>query len=147
MDRRRFIAGCAATTGFIAFGGYVVSKRTDLQAEGLLQASLCPLFGAQFKALADRFTTEALMFTLTEKKVLSRSKALDVRRVSELARSDEMKAYNQFFFEYDETPLLTVNCTEIDIIKKQGDYKNLLREILNMRKGKLKKHYISISSK
>jgi len=57
------------------------------------------------------------------------------------------QAYNQFFFEYDETPLLTVNCTEIDIIKKQGDYKNLLREILNMRKGKLKKHYISISSK
>ncbi len=57
------------------------------------------------------------------------------------------QAYNQFFFEYDETPLLTVNCTEIDIVKKQVDYKNLLREILNMRKAKLDKHYVSISSR
>jgi len=57
------------------------------------------------------------------------------------------QAYNQFFFEYDETPLLTVNCTEIDIVKNQGDYKNLLREILNMRKAKLDKHYVSISSR
>jgi deoxyguanosine kinase len=60
---------------------------------------------------------------------------------------DLCQAYNQFFFEYDETPLLTVNCTEIDIVKNQADYKNLLREILSMRKAKLKKHYVSISSK
>lgn len=57
------------------------------------------------------------------------------------------QAYNQFFFEYDETPLLTVNCTEIDIVKNQGDYKNLLREILTMRKARLDKHYVSISSR
>jgi deoxyadenosine/deoxycytidine kinase len=57
------------------------------------------------------------------------------------------QAYNQFFFEYDETPLLTVNCTEIDIVHNQSDYKNLLKEILQMRKAKLDKHYVSISSK
>lgn len=57
------------------------------------------------------------------------------------------QAYNQFFFEYDDTPLLTVNCTEIDIVKNQGDYKNLLREILTMRKARLEKHYVSISSR
>jgi len=57
------------------------------------------------------------------------------------------QAYNQFFFEYDETPLLTVNCTEIDIVRNESDYKHLLKEILNMRKGKLDKHYVSISSK
>jgi deoxyadenosine/deoxycytidine kinase len=57
------------------------------------------------------------------------------------------QAYSQFFFQYDETPLLTVNCTEIDIVKNESDYKNLLKEILNMRKGKLEKHYVSISSK
>ncbi|MCC6272359.1 MAG: deoxynucleoside kinase [Deltaproteobacteria bacterium] len=56
------------------------------------------------------------------------------------------QAYNQFFFEYDETPLLTVNCTEIDIVKNEEDYRNLLKEILNMRKAKLDKHYVSISS-
>lgn len=57
------------------------------------------------------------------------------------------QAYNQFFFEYSESPLLTVNCTEIDIVKNEADYKNLLKEILGMRKGKLQKHYVSISSK
>lgn len=57
------------------------------------------------------------------------------------------QAYNQFFFQYDETPLLTVNCTEIDIVNNQSDYKNLLKEILQMRKAKLDKHYVSISSK
>ncbi|MDX1386007.1 MAG: deoxynucleoside kinase [bacterium] len=60
---------------------------------------------------------------------------------------DLCQAYNQFFFEYDDTPLLTVNCSEIDIVKNRGDYKNLLREILNMRKAKLDKHYVSISSR
>lgn len=57
------------------------------------------------------------------------------------------QAYNQFFFEYDDTPLLTVNCTEIDIVKNESDYKNLLKEILSMRKGNKDKHYVSISSK
>lgn len=57
------------------------------------------------------------------------------------------QAYSQFFFSYDETPLLTVNCTEIDIVGQESDYKNLLKEILNMRKSKKDKHYISISSK
>jgi len=60
---------------------------------------------------------------------------------------DLCRAYNHFFFQYNDTPLLTVNCTEIDIVRKPGDYKNLLREILNMRKAKLDKHYVSISSK
>lgn len=57
------------------------------------------------------------------------------------------QAYNQFFFEYNETPLLTVNCTEIDIVRNQEDYKNILKEVLAMQKAKLDKHYVSISSK
>ncbi len=56
-------------------------------------------------------------------------------------------AYNQFFFQYDDSPLLTVNCTEIDIVRNESDYKHLLKEILSMSKKKLDKHYISISSK
>ncbi len=57
------------------------------------------------------------------------------------------QAYNQFFFQYDGTPLLTVNCTEIDLVNKDEDYQNLLREILHMRKARLEKHYVSISSR
>lgn len=57
------------------------------------------------------------------------------------------QTYNQFFFTYDETPLLTINCSEIDIVRHEQDYQNLLKEILHMKKTKLKKHYVSISSR
>jgi deoxyadenosine/deoxycytidine kinase len=55
--------------------------------------------------------------------------------------------YNRFFFSYTETPLLVVNCSEIDFVEKPEDYRNLLKEIVQMRKQKLQKHYVSISSK
>lgn len=77
-----------------------------------------------------------------KKRGIRHEKSISGNYIEELCQ-----AYNQFFFEYDDTPLLTVNCSEIDIVKNQGDYKNLLREILAMRKKKLKKHYVSISSK
>lgn len=57
------------------------------------------------------------------------------------------QGYNQFFFKYDETPLLTVNCSEIDIVKNKSDYENLCKEVLKMQHAKLKNHYVSISSK
>ncbi len=57
------------------------------------------------------------------------------------------QAYNQFFFQYDETPLLTVNCNEIDIINEEADYNFLIKEIAAMEHSSLKKHYITISSK
>ncbi|MCB1214916.1 MAG: deoxynucleoside kinase [Deltaproteobacteria bacterium] len=60
---------------------------------------------------------------------------------------DLSEAYNQFFFHYDEAPVLTVNCTEMDILEQDLDYQFLLKEILAMANNKLKKHYVSISSK
>ena len=60
---------------------------------------------------------------------------------------DLAQAYNRFFFSYNETPLLVVNCSEIDFVEKPDDYRNLLKEIVQMRKQKLDKHYVSISSK
>jgi len=45
------------------------------------------------------------------------------------------KAYNNFFFRYNETPLLVVNTSSIDFVKREADLKNLLREIQNTDKG------------
>jgi len=45
------------------------------------------------------------------------------------------KAYNQFFFRYQETPLLVVNTSSIDFVKREADLKNLLREIRNTDRG------------
>ena len=45
------------------------------------------------------------------------------------------KAYNNFFFHYNETPLLVVNASSIDYVKREADLKNLVREIENTDKG------------
>jgi deoxyadenosine/deoxycytidine kinase len=52
------------------------------------------------------------------------------------------EAYNRFFFTYTETPLLTVNVTDIDFVKNKSDYENLVREILSSKRGT--KHYVAI---
>ncbi len=55
-------------------------------------------------------------------------------------------AYSRFFFSYQETPLLVVNCSEMNFVEKPEDYKIILREVLHMKKHKLDKHYVTISS-
>lgn len=45
------------------------------------------------------------------------------------------EAYNRFFFTYSETPLLTVNVSDIDFVRNKKDYENLVREILATKRG------------
>lgn len=45
-------------------------------------------------------------------------------------------AYNDFFFKYDASPLLTVNTSDIDFVNNQDDYQMLIREIRDLKKGK-----------
>ena len=45
------------------------------------------------------------------------------------------EAYNYFFFHYDQSPLLVVNTSEIDFVKRKEDLSQLLREIKRMKKG------------
>lgn len=44
-------------------------------------------------------------------------------------------AYNTFFFHYKETPLLVVNTSSLDYVKRDSDLRNLIREIRNTEKG------------
>ena len=44
-------------------------------------------------------------------------------------------AYRDFFFYYDETPLLVVDSSEIDFVDDPGDLEDLLREIDRTSKG------------
>lgn len=44
-------------------------------------------------------------------------------------------AYTNFFHYYDDTTLLVVNCTEIDLVSHDADYEQLLDYILTMRSG------------
>jgi len=55
------------------------------------------------------------------------------------------QAYNQFFFRYDESPLLVVNTSEIDFVTSSQDMADLVREINNMGSGT--QHYIPLGSR
>lgn len=56
-----------------------------------------------------------------------------------------VKAYNEFFFHYTDTPLLVINTSDIDFVNNESDLENLLQVIRKMRKGT--QHYIPLSSK
>ncbi len=45
------------------------------------------------------------------------------------------EAYNKFFFHYNETPLLVINCTVIDFVNNQDDFNELARQIMRPHSG------------
>ncbi len=45
------------------------------------------------------------------------------------------EAYNRYFFNYDESPLLIINTSEVDFVRRPEDFQDLVREIRRMRKG------------
>ena len=42
-------------------------------------------------------------------------------------------AYHQFFHHYHETPLLEINCTELDFVKRKEDFEYILSSIQTFR--------------
>jgi deoxyadenosine/deoxycytidine kinase len=55
------------------------------------------------------------------------------------------QAYNRFFFDYDDTPLLVVNTSDIDFVSSSNQLADLIKEINNMGSGT--QHYIPLGSK
>ncbi len=55
------------------------------------------------------------------------------------------EAYKDFFFHYEETPLLVVNCSEIDFVAHSEDTRDLIREIRGVGPGV--QHYIPLGSR
>ena len=51
--------------------------------------------------------------------------------------------YTQFFFDYDESALLTVNTESVDLINSADDYHAILEKINNIHSGR---HYFNQSS-
>lgn len=60
-------------------------------------------------------------------------------RSMELAYLQQLNdAYTQFFYHYDDTPLLIVNTGEINLVQGNSDYYNLVKYILRGHSGR---HY------
>ncbi|MEW6087796.1 MAG: deoxynucleoside kinase [bacterium] len=55
------------------------------------------------------------------------------------------QAFNNFFFHYNDTPLLVINTNEIDFVHSHKDLDNLIKEIKEMGKGK--KYYVPVSKR
>jgi deoxyguanosine kinase len=49
-------------------------------------------------------------------------------------------AYNDYFFHYDETPLLVINTSDINIVENEDDLESLLQMVRRHKKGVT--HYI-----
>jgi deoxyguanosine kinase len=67
------------------------------------------------------------------------------RRISPAYIQRIAAAYRDFFFYYDETPLLVVDSSEIDFATRPEDFADLIREIGSMGQGV--QHYIPLGSK
>ncbi|MBN1300432.1 MAG: deoxynucleoside kinase [Melioribacteraceae bacterium] len=48
---------------------------------------------------------------------------------------DLSEAYNNFFFKYNESPLLIVNTTDIDFVNRQEDFSELYSQIFRKDRG------------
>jgi len=45
------------------------------------------------------------------------------------------EAYNQFFFRYNDTPLLVINTSDIDFVNRREDLDDMLKQVLSMKHG------------
>lgn len=51
-------------------------------------------------------------------------------------------AYNEYFFQYSETPLLIVNSNDADIVRNPTDWEALKKAIFQHKKGTAHHHYV-----
>lgn len=54
------------------------------------------------------------------------------------------QAYSQFFFQYNEAPLLVVNTSGLDFVNHAKDYEMLKKELFYLLKSGQEKHYVTI---
>jgi deoxyguanosine kinase len=68
------------------------------------------------------------------KRIRSRKRPEEVR-LSEEYLTEVNRAYNHYFFHYTQTPLLVVNTSEVDFVKRPEDVDDLMRQIRGMGRG------------
>ena len=56
-------------------------------------------------------------------------------RLGEEYLAEVNRAYNHYFFHYAQTPLLVVNTTDLDFVKRPEDMDDLMKQIQGMGKG------------
>lgn len=77
------------------------------------------------------------------KRISIRGRAYE-RDIPRAYLEDVVQAYNHFFFHYTETPLLVVNTTEIDFVKRKGDLEDLITQVQSIKRGT--RYYVPLGS-
>jgi len=57
------------------------------------------------------------------------------RNISRSYMEELSEAYNNFFFKYNDTPLLIVNTSEIDFVRNEKDFNELFNQIFREDRG------------
>jgi deoxyguanosine kinase len=75
-----------------------------------------------------------------------RKRNRDYEKLVALSYLDQInQAFNEFFFHYNETPLLVINASEIDFVNVPADLDNLILEIEKMERGT--KYYVPLGTR
>ncbi len=77
------------------------------------------------------------------KRIAIRGRAYE-RDIPRSYLEDMVQAYNHYFFHYTETPLLVVNTSEIDFVRRKGDLDDLITQVQSMRRGT--QYYVPLGS-
>lgn len=65
--------------------------------------------------------------------------------LSEAYLAEVNRAYNYYFFHYGQTPLLVVNTSDVDFVKRPEDLDDLIKQIRSMGKGT--QYYVPMTSR
>ncbi|PIR16694.1 MAG: deoxynucleoside kinase [Deltaproteobacteria bacterium CG11_big_fil_rev_8_21_14_0_20_49_13] len=82
--------------------------------------------------------TPEVLLERIKKRGIGYEKSITVEYLEELTN-----AYNDYFFNYIDCPLLVVNASDIDYVKNKTDWENLKKAIVSHNKGIAHYHYVS----
>ena len=108
------------------------------------------LYERVFEALGPRVTRPDLVVYLQARtevllgRIKKRARDFE-RRFDEKYLSSLCRAYNDFFFHYDESPLLVVNTSDIDFVNNPDDLEDLVSVVVQTKKGTV--HYQPLPSR
>lgn len=123
----------------LTISDYLFAKDRIFASVNLDEAEMT-LYERIYRLLTGRIPTPDLVIYLQAKApvLLSRIR----QRTQEFERSMDseylqklIEAYHNYFFHYSESPLLVIDTSEIDFVRKEQDLASLVREIQRPRSG------------
>lgn len=135
------------TQGTVA--DYLFAK-DQIFARNNLDGDELALYRQLFEMLDSRLPKPDLVVYLQARKdvLLERLRRRDrefERRIPAAYLTTIAEAYRDFFYYYDETPLLVVDSSDVDFVTRSEDFRDLVQEIDRMGRGV--QHYIPLGSK